>query len=80
MLVYHLQPLRMELKLSHKSAHQRILQLRQLLPQPLQLQLKLKLLLILVLSIRLQLEHKLTTVITHPIFLISRRLPIRKFM
>ena len=68
MLAYHLQPQRMELKLSHKSAHQRILQLRQLL------------LLILALSIRLQLEHKLTTVITHQIFLISRRLPIRKFM
>ena len=80
MLVYHLQHQRMVLKLSHKSAHQRILQLRQLLPKPLQLQLKLKLLQILVLSIHLQLEHKLTTVITHPIFLISRRLPIRKFM
>ena len=54
MLAYHLQPLRMVLKLSLKSAHQRILQLRQLLLQPLQLLLKLKLLQILALSIRLQ--------------------------
>ena len=54
MLAYLLQPQRMELKLSLKLTHLRILQLRQLLPQPLKLQLRHKLLQILVLSIRLQ--------------------------